>query len=75
MEILAAKQARERRQERSRVKNGSLPDCPRRWIDREESTGWSPARQAAEALFSGERPAQQEPSDARRAIEALFAPN
>lgn len=73
MEVAAANQARERRQQRERIANSPLPEYPRRWIKTEAKEGWSAARERAEALFTDapeETPAQ---SAARVAAEALFA--
>lgn len=71
MDILAAKQSRERRQEppRPAARNTPLPEQPRRWED-----GWSAARRNAEALFDGGAPEERRGtvSSARQALEALF---
>lgn len=71
MDVYAAKQAREQRQEQQRVQNSPLPEFPRRWLESVEA--WSPARQAAEALFSGAADERTAPSPARVAAEKLFA--
>ena len=85
MEILSAKQAREQRQPKpesrlrpgrtqEKVANSSLPDFPRRWLEASAPEPWSPARQAAEALFRGADLPSERPSNARQAAEQLFEP-
>jgi hypothetical protein len=70
MELCAESQARNRRQAaepRRDVQNSPLPEFPRRW-----ESDWSPARQKAEAWFTGTADEHETPSAARLQLEALF---
>ena len=68
MEILSAKQSRERRQQQERVTNTPLPEHPRRWAEPEvKRTGKSFGE------FLAEETAPKPRSAAWKALEELFA--
>ncbi|SDH10097.1 hypothetical protein SAMN05216466_107100 [Paraburkholderia phenazinium] len=66
MDILAAKQARERRQERQPVQNSPLPEYPRRW----ESEPTPPHKPLEQWLAEEGQPRKR--SAAWMALEELF---